>query len=779
MTAPIDLPSPQSPKRSWGTLAKLTLLTAVVGTLGIGFQVQHQVRDALGRDLVWYRYGAPESLYQRSDRWFPLTYPVLARWSQSENPVQRGYALAALLRHGQPYTTWWLNSQLKRNPEDLTFSSLITDLVTSQPVEGWQQAFGLDRPETQQRLIQLAIAHLRDQNPWQQFNTDFLRTLAEQGLSAQVWPQVLTAAQSAKPEQAQVLLDVFPYELQGVPNDLAEQVKRLKASLPTPADQSGSWDVLQKFQNIENLSGQSVIALYQKLSASEQQALLNDAANLPPGLPESLRLLLTQLVQDQRNPNRLLAAAVLLSQKDPQGRDVVEAAANGDLKTLNSIQNYYLLLQVAQTFPDSRFAQGCRDYAAIRGGTYFGDYRPYSYEAREVHRQLPAAEEEVRWRDWLKTYPDHPGADDAGYWLGRTLEWQGRRTEALKQFADLLVQPTGDGDMQYAIRSRFLMMLDVGSTNSDLEQFLKSNANHPLAAAIQYALALHSAREHHYSDALKLSQNLSLTEVSRNYLNNKLFDWSSEDPAQVQFDFEEQRQRWQTLNKLADLSQLQKRYALASAWANAEGWKNGYLVFYNGGRTGELAFGIYSNDKRDSQIIAEGYRSANHNAVALDLLWPLLKGQNVPADLVEKSRYLQVMLLYRQFVSYPPPETETMHPLPHFSAEVGADTSLYMPPTQPYAPKPNDPYFPTYQAEQGRDAWYVRQAAHITKQLITQFPNSRYGDDALLALYEMTGEAHYLDTLLSRFPGGDRSEEARAAQFAKQHSPDGQSWPLP
>ncbi len=781
MTTPADAPLPRSPNRRWGPLAKLTLLTAVLGSLGLGFQLQYQIRTDLKRDLVWYRYGAPPSLHNQAERWFPLTYPLLAHWSQSEDPARSGYALQVLLRHGQPYTSAWLEERLKHNRSGSDFSQAIRDPLTGKTFEDWQQLFGLDQPAPRQRLIQLAIANLKDQPTWQQFNADFLNTLTSEGLGNRVWPQLLAAAQSAPPARARVLLELFPYDFEGLPSNLAQQVRALRANLPPDPDQSNTWDAIEQFRSLTNPTPQSVLAFYQTLSLAQQQLLLSQMPTTATGLSPSARLLLDQVVRAENSPNRILAAAVLLSQNDPRGREILAGVVDGDLQALNSVQSdYLLLLQVAQAFPDSRFSRACREYAAIRGGTYFGDYRPtVGDDWHEVQRRLPAASEAARWRGWLADYPDHPGADDAGYWLGRSLEWQGQRVEALQQFANLLATPTGDGDMQSAIRDRFLLLLDVGTTAQELDQFLKANAQHPLAPVVRYALALHLARSHAYDQALALSEGLALADLSQQYLGAGSLGESGQNASEIQTAFEAQRQRWRHLSQWLPLDTPQKRYALASAWAAEDGWKNGYLVFYNGSRTAQLAFGIYSNDARDNTEIADGYRRANANVVALALLWPLLTGPNPPAELVEKSRYLQVALLYRQFISYPPPETEAMHPLPQFAAGVGADASLYTPAADPYAPPPSDPYYLAYRANREREAWYVRQAIDATHQLLAQFPQSRFGDDALLSLYEMSGDARFLDQLLARFPQGDRAEEARAARFVARHAPDGQPWPLP
>lgn len=154
---------------------------------------------------------------------------------------------------------------------------------------------------------------------------------------------------------------------------------------------------------------------------------------------------------------------------------------------------------------------------AFGGGSYFGHslYNPETGEP--IPRPFPPAEEETLWRTWLTVYPNHPGADDALFWLTRTLEWQGKREEALVLLANWLADPFGDGDMRYVLRRRLLLLLDSGATPSELQAFLDRHGEHPLAAAVRYALAVRFAREHRYDLALQLTENLALDAVLDRY----------------------------------------------------------------------------------------------------------------------------------------------------------------------------------------------------------------------------------------------------------------------
>ncbi|MFS8851232.1 hypothetical protein NW832_00330 [Synechococcus sp. R5-16] len=230
-------------------------------------------------------------------------------------------------------------------------------------------------------------------------------------------------------------------------------------------------------------------------------------------------------------------------------------------------------------------------------------------------------------------------------WLTRTLEWQGKREEALVLLANWLADPFGDGDMRYVLRRRLLLLLDSGATPSELQAFLDRHGEHPLAAAVRYALAVRFAREHRYDLALQLTENLALDAVLDRYplLDGGywLDDWdpvpASRTPLQPKI--QAQRERWRQLSRWQAQSTPQQRYQLAAHWAAADGWRNGYLWLFNQTRAGGLsgdADGSGPPQPASSSSLSD-YQRANHHAVAAELLGSVLADPTAPAHLQEES----------------------------------------------------------------------------------------------------------------------------------------------
>ncbi len=673
--------------------------------------IQGQIRADLRHDVAWMRYGAPSSLRQQANHWFPLTYPLLLHWSEGNNVTRQSYALTTILEQGQPYAHWWLTDQLKRNPS-------ASRLINLLGVEGWQKQFGLDTPLARKEAIQLALTQINDQDGYQQFNVRFLADL-----NAEAWEAVLQALPRHSAKQAEALLTVFPYAGAGMPELLAQQVTHLQTAHTTYHD----WPA--EITNLPN--AKAAFELYHNVTAGEQKYLLESITNQEQ-YPVNGQLLVLRILGDDHDPLQILAAAVLLTKHDKRGRALLATALNGDFIALKPITNRLILLQLAENFPNSRFTQACRAYGAIRGGSYFGGYR--NFENTTAKKSTAARMEELKWRTWLTQYPNHPGADDAGYWLGRTLMWQGKRIAALKQFADLVAMPVPDGDMKFRLLHQLLWLLDVGTSEAELQEFYQQFALHPLAPAAQYAQALRQARQQNYPEALRLTRGLTIDPVlnlfQRPYGNQT-----------ISRRYGVQQELWQNLAR--DPSPR------LAALARSSGYQLGYLVLFDDGRAG----GIGTDDDLLPSL-KDNYRQANALAVALSLTWPLLQ----KPEFAEKTRFQQINLLYRLYQSYPDGEISAMHPLPTFDPQIGHDPTLY----QPTKAERQNQFG-------GWEVWYIRQVAHAVQALRQAFPNSVYNDDALMTLYEMTARSAYLTQLLRDYPQGDRVEEAKAALYMVEH----------
>lgn len=414
---------------------------------------------------------------------------------------------------------------------------------------------------------------------------------------------------------------------------------------------------------------------------------------------------------------------------DAKGRHRAEIARalDGDLRALNGLESWNLD-GLARDFPKSRFARACREYAAIRQGGYFEDLRMDRLGAQweELTPEIQAERQHVRdglgreseaWAQWLQRYPDHPGADDATWWRVRTLEWQGRREEALRELVAALPEFRGDGDVQARLHDAFLRMLDVGAKDSELGRVAETPG--PLQPALRYALAVRKARQDDYAGALAVEARVD--DLDRALAFEYRLDPEAPQPLEsVAPWLAGQRERWQELESL-------RPPALAARLLEPDGWKSDYLALHRGNRVMRLAWS-YSDDadrptaqpdlRWDRDVQRELWQGANAKAHALRLLAPMES---------EESLALQVQALSRQFTMHPELETAWMHPLWEASS----------------AARPG---------EGEVEAWYRDRAAELVERLLQRNPGSEWRQPALDALAAM----------------GPRGEEAVAEDVAAQ-----------
>ncbi len=93
---------------------------------GGAYALLQRLRLQMHRDLILYRYAAFSGYGDvtafdpgPSDRWFPLTYPVLARWGGSADPSRRSYAfdtpLPDYVDPGDPGDRYFLEAKALRD----------------------------------------------------------------------------------------------------------------------------------------------------------------------------------------------------------------------------------------------------------------------------------------------------------------------------------------------------------------------------------------------------------------------------------------------------------------------------------------------------------------------------------------------------------------------------------------------------------------------------------------------------------------------------------------
>ncbi len=610
----------------------------------------------------------------RADRWFPWTYPLLSRWAHEH----REFAFAALERQGYPYCLQALNGRLDggwRPPEEwmsaqrwLQFG-LLDDAVLIDTVDRLGR-----RPHSE---VSDVLERMREQlnSSWWLHH------------HAQVFAMRLVRLAERRGEKE--WLSHLPYELDAGTETCSRNAEgRLSSEVAT---------IYARLDEI--LAGYTGDPL---AGMTSQAGLLLDLLAENYSDPKCARALRKIFAAHWGDSMGLNAGCVLLRCHDHFAAAKYRRLANEDLRQLTRQQLHPSYLEsVVIGLPDSRLARGCREYSAIRGADYFRDWPEPRF--RWALTLLPqaiarASVEERGWRRWLARYPDHPGADDARWWLTRSLEWQGRRYEALELVAVQLTTPVGDSAygrknefeseerITRAFEERFRWLLDVGTTTADLERFLRAHPGHP---QVRYALAVRAARAHQYREALRLSEDLTI-EVE------PIEEW--DEPCLATLSLENQRNRWRQLAR-HDLTTRWGRQAVLTSWLKNDGWRNGYLLLYNRGRQWGFAHHWYPSEadpsgRPDEKVIRQNYRDANPNFVALQL----------DPDSTEA--------LYKQWTMYPVEES-------------------------------------TYATGHGEE-WFLRRAEQIAEKL-TKARDPR-GAVAWWHCYNIKNRTHHLEQVSEHYP---------------------------
>jgi hypothetical protein len=692
----------------------------------------------------------------------------LEYYSRSRDEIRQSYGIAGILSLGKPYTTLWLTKQIQRRAKDHSFS-----LITSKPEallnrnsydsedpKVWQQRLGLDDAQTRTRLIQSAKANLEPSNSpfyYSQFNLAFLEALTTR-------PPYYD--DRAKP----------------TPN-ISTWLKFERIAKPTP-DQI-----------------QSVIAEYSKLpKATQAYVLVNHLGKVKAGQISPIgKALLDDMATNPNHPERVWAIAELDRHGDKRGSELLQNILNNDLRQLHSITRYvyygwgedldrethayYLLVGMAKKYPQSRFIKACREYGNLTGRSYLGG-EPRDSKILAQIRQKSPIQQTKDWQTWLANYPDHPGVDDAMDFLARSLQAQNDVVGAMRIWLNMMLNPVGDGDARYLAYPHIRTLLDVGLSIEQLQTLLSDSANAPIVPLLQYAIAVKHARSHDYTKALQISEKLDLTTLSPSILNTYYdANWSWWDDTKttdiqkgMQTILVEQRQRWQQLLAWQKGNTPESRYQIASNWAGAGGWKNGYLPVWDGWRVSLLPttystskrYPVEPNDrwdcrywwtcdlsKRGEATVRSSYQSTSQNATAIALYHQLLNDPKTPDSIREKTLYMIGMTLLWQWENHDTGETSRIHP----------------PAGVPMGRTKTDRY--TGEVSPDIESAYQSRIDGIITELQVKFPKSDYIDDLLFSSYFLSGKSSYLKQLADRYPQSDRALEAQfLLRYPASYRPD-------
>lgn len=696
---------------------------------------------------VWQRYGAK-------------AYPLLDYYARSADPTRRAYGMLGLRSLGSPYTTRWLERQLQRHSlssfDVVTTStdSLLAPETAGFEQDDWQQAFGLDQPQIRDRLVQIAQANLDPPTSptyYRQFNLEFL--IAVLGYEA-----VLPSQPSS-------------FDPQSVPS--------------TPA-----WDRYQQLGTPTPAQVQQAIADYrQQPRPTQDYILVQRLGAVKAGEISAAERQFLQALAASDSTDQIWALAELDRHGDPQASAQLETILNGNLEQLYPLTRlvsyadglylrldqathaYYLLLGMVQKYPKSRLVEAARAYGNLRGASYFGG-EPRSAELLRQIAQRTPLQTTTAWQGWLNQYADHPGADDATYFIARGWQDQNQILAAFDLWVQLMTQSVGDGDATYLAWGHVRSLLDVGLSLEQLEKLPQLYRSAPLAPLFRYALAVRYARQQNYAKALQVSNGLDLRQMPEqalsSYYNPRIWGgdaapgWNdAKNNAQavqqtLQTWLNEQRPRWQKLLQLQTENTPQARYQIAADWAAEGGWKNGYLALWDDQRTYHLpaeaqyfcqVYWVCNTALRGTEAVQSSYQQASQNAIVLKLYQQLLADAQTPEALREKSLFMSASTLLSQWEDYPYGETLRMHPLPGMAgAPIAVDSD-------------------NFEAQQAADAEmqrdYIAALDQILAQLQQEFPDSVYTDDLLFSRYSLSGNSADLQQIVQRYPNGDRAEEAR------------------
>lgn len=725
-----------------------------------------------GEKPIWVTYGAK-------------SFPLLDYYTQSNDPVRQRYGMTGIFNLGKPYTTLWLKKQIKRRSHSRPLWD--SDIA-------WRVAFGLDDPLTRAEIIQLARANLNPQSEGN-FNLDDPYYYERAGqFNRRLLDNLLSDAEQQQDFEAEIKkrYGVYPEK----PDPIAQQ-EHLKVE---------QWAKWMRDTKLTKNRIQQLLSAYDNLRVDTQSTIARnliyvDRSKLAP----SGRALLRHVMQDQNSRDRPIAITILTYHRDPTATRLMPEILDGDLHWIDPINSdvNLVLMDILDRYPNSRFVRGCREYGDLTGRSYYGQVLRSDAILRRIEQKTPV-QTVADWQDWLNRYPDHPGADDATDQLIRALLTVADSLEATRQAIRLLTLPLGDGDARFRGYRRLRVLLDIGLTTDQLRSLLDDPESKPLLPLLRYALAVHLARDQQYAEAITTSNGINLARMPHGFFRDYFYfndeddlgvtDWKRkaliQSLQQMQAMLIEQRQQWQQLQQLQVSNTAESRYQIASQWAAKSGWKLGYLGLWNERRWTRLPtintwdylidssrnlteqrrdrfnYRNWLSDCQDWWMCDATYRGdstarklyqkGNANAIALSLYEALLHDPRTPAQVKEKTIYMEAMTLAAQALYFEPEEAQTIHPLPGVVASIKKKVPYYEGDTQ---------YYLRF------DVWgdYQRRIDQLTTQMQRQFPKSSYIDDLLMANYHLSGQKRYLAAVIKQYPKGDRAQEA---QFLFKHPKD-------
>ncbi|WP_019499396.1 tetratricopeptide repeat protein [Pseudanabaena sp. PCC 6802] len=705
-------------------------------------------------------------------------YPLLDYYTRSNDPIRQEYGINGIRSLGKPYTTIWLIKQIERNP------SCRCDPFFEVAFKGSE--FELDNPVMRDRLIELARKS-GDRDDYESFNRRFL-----EHLESTIYMEQLN-------KKYQESINREPTEKEKKSESMVERWRRKYEKLvkPTAEDIKIGYETFQQFQSNDR---HEIMWDYQ-------------SGRLKKGSISSFqREFLRQIAGDRKSEYRSLAIIELERHDDSVGKELISDLIDRDLSQIPEL-GIYFLLPLTTRYPNSRFTRGCREYGELIGRPYFSNSWDKEIEekygaTRDKALRKPAEQKVREWQDWLSRYPDHPGADDASFRLIQAYYATNDVMSATRLWIKMLTEKVGDGDVSFRAYEYLRPLLDIGLSIQQIEILLDEPQTNPIEALLKYALAVKHARVHDYRQALEISKNLDreLERISERTIHNlRDLPWRIGSLGkEARKMLIEQRQRWQKLLVLQEQNTPESLYQIASSWANAGGYKNGYLPIWNGGRFAYIPTGTGRTENRDvcerfwvcdlnhrsTSEVREAYQLGNPNAIAVSLYQKLLEDPATPPQIREKTLFMTASTLLKQFEKFLSDENLRIHPLAGVKTSIEFWEKGYRPPNLNNPNLPQEIWAGTFSYSQNvwekvgkEDSDYAqkvdelvkndtkRRIAEITNELKAKFPRSVYIDDLLFAQYFLGDrkDKSYLQEIIKDYPNGDFAAEARVVLELNQN----------
>lgn len=394
------------------------------------------------------------------------------------------------------------------------------------------------------------------------------------------------------------------------------------------------------------------------------------------------------------------------------------------------------LLQLANRYPDSKFTQGCREYASLIGeDTYFGPNLSLGNNKSSIFKQPfnPSRELEM-WPEFIEKYQDHPGVNDAMYRVARAYEMKQDYEKALIWYQKSSNHIDNDF-FSSAARSRIRFIIDMLMNSESIENFVEKHPENYLVPLLAYSKAIHLFRE---DKLLEAKNELEIFILS--YQKKRVRNWRIGNFLDKGFfeGIENQLSQIEEINKIRSSKDSDdvKIYKEAAFMFKNERlfynhlWGNGFFETFSGfspnweGQQTVLRASVNFNLIEESR---SRYQNKNELLRSLDLFKKVVL--DYPDSKMKEKAAYSIGLIY------------------YFLQKEGWKVSLNQ-----------------------QEPW-AKLAIKSFQSFVDEFPRSSMADDALLSIVTLTDDlelqAQTLRRIINDYPRGDRRKEAEAMMKEK------------